>query len=158
MEQLKLTKEFKTFCIWNIVKSLYQKHQDPHMTERGIDASYNVSLYEKDAELLDTKHPSISSTDPSIKIKIDKSFFPFGLGVSLAQMKDISESFQTENVWVSGDGYDYQYGEYTSGHDSEVEIVVLLDNPTHLRSQFNEWKTKRDILKEEKKSTKKKTI
>lgn len=77
--------------------------------------------------------------DPfSIEVKFDSYNFTYD-GISLAKLNELSKAFNTEYIYVKGDGRDYQLGEFTSDHSSEIILTIIPKEPTLLLEEYNNW-------------------
>jgi len=94
--------------------------------------------------------------NPSIEVKMDMGAFN-QTGLSLKQMLGISKQYHTDEIWVAGDGNDWEMSEYTSGHDSELIIKINVGNPSLFLSEYQEWEKVKDlsIAQKKKKNLKK---
>ena len=98
-----------------------------------------------------TKEKFIES-DISLEFKLDAGSLQGGL--SFQQLKKLSNEFLTEKMWVSGDGNDWEYSEYTSGHDAEVILKIQVENKQDFISQYTQWSEKLEAHKAEQKKSK----
>ena len=61
-------------------------------------------------------------------------------GISLNSLLKISDSLNTELLFVSGDGHDYQISELTSSHDTEVILNIhFIGNKSKLLNDYKNW-------------------
>lgn len=68
-----------------------------------------------------------------------------GTGVSLKSLVKISKKLHSNFVFINGDGNDYQLGEFTSGHDSEVIIhIQFIGDKKALVKDYQDWYLKRE--------------
>lgn len=146
---MKLPK-FKEFLVSKLV----------HLVLDRDETSENKKLYAKDSEIhplnyeisknIDDKEniytwdnnnitESMVLTRPfSIEIKLDSYMFDHK-GVSFKTLQKLSTSFETEDIYVNGDGETYQLGEFTTDHSSEIIVTVHPKNPEKLLKQYAFW-------------------
>lgn len=146
---MKLPK-FKEFLVSKLVHMLLDKEE----------SNQNTKLYAKDSEI----HPlnyevnkniedkeniytwdnnnvtenMVLSRPFSLEIKLDSYMFN-SKGISFRTLTKISAAFETDEIYVNGDGDTYQLGEFTTDHSSEVIVTVCPKNPQKLLDQYNLW-------------------
>lgn len=154
---------------WNLLaKDLEFTINPKHITDRYNPVDTSISrdeyweLHKKAIEKLIKINTSLNEenfldSQACVKIKMDMN--QFNTGVSLKQLNGISKEYGSENVHVAGDGNDYSYSEYTSGHDSEIIITAEIGDPKLFLKQYNDWAVKKieslELKKQAKKSNKK---
>lgn len=150
-------KDFKKFCAWLAYRELFLY---PH-NQANFDENSDVNAMSKDTSLLvkgyidlkDINEDSLKSEELFLQFKFDDFLFNSNHGITLSQLLALSKSFGTEKISVSGDGYDYEYSEYTSGHDKEIIVTISLENKELLLKGYLDWYEKRDNLRQNNKKS-----
>lgn len=117
----------------------------PHSTREEMDM-YNAE-YKQKRNLVESlnKSPSLEDVQNgefSFVIRFDSCVI--GTGVSLKQLNKMSKKLHTDNIFINGDGNDYQLSEYTGGHDSEVILhFEFKGNKEQLVADYQKWYVER---------------
>lgn len=94
---------------------------------------------------------TVLNNDFCFSIKFDASFLT--PGISLQQILKISNTLHTDLIFISGDGNDYELGEYTSGHDAEIILNIhFLENKEELINDYKTWAKNKEIYLTDKKT------
>lgn len=155
---------FKKYLASKICTSIYDKEW----------STSDINLFNNDMSIIPTKviqakggdkiynWDSLVITDQmvekqefTIQMQFDTLSLP-NSSLSFKSLKKISESFNTEDISVSGDGNDYQLSEYTGGHDSEVKLYITPHNTKQLIEEYIVWNQAVETQKEAKKAEKSK--
>lgn len=113
----------------------------PYSTKEEM-VLYNAAYKEKRAVIESlNKSPKLEdviNSEFSFVIHFDSSMFT--TGISLKQLNKIAKKLYTDSIFINGDGSDYQLGEYTSGHDSEIILHILFKgNKEKLVADYQNW-------------------
>lgn len=138
---------FKQYLASKICTSIYNKEWNLN----------DINLFNNDMSIIPTKiiqakggdkiynwdkivitDQMVENQEFTIKMQFDTLALP-DASLSFKTLKKISESFNTEDISVSGDGNDYQLSEYTGGHDSEVKLSIKPHNAKQLIEEYIVW-------------------
>lgn len=156
---MKLPK-FKNFISNTIVNCLFDNFNIYEENLYAKDSTFEVSpinfnhsdktemdqfliVHKQLREKIDTLNKSpesdtIMNTDFSFIIHFDSHIVE--TGISLQNLIKISKNLHTDLLFINGDGNDYQLGEFTSGHDSEVILhVQFKGTKDKLIADYQQW-------------------
>lgn len=124
----------------------------PHATKEDMDSYKAAYKIKRDlVESLD-KSPNVEDVvngEFSFVIHFDSCML--GTGVSLKQLNKMAKKLHTDNIFVNGDGNDYQLGEYTGGHDSEIILhIEFKGNKEQLVADYQKWYVERQAYLQKK--------
>lgn len=124
----------------------------PLVVQRDASGSLTYNWHQKEID------ETMVLNDPfSIEIKFDSYNFNYD-GISLEKLNELGKAFNTQYIYVKGDGRDYQLGEFTSDHSSEIILTINPKEPHKLLEEYNQWlrglKDKSDKSLESKKTNK----
>lgn len=152
--------KFKEFICNNVIVNIFENQNIYEPTLFSNDSSFNVlpiQLSTKTKEEQDlyisvfkdqSKIISSLNNNPTEQIVLNNDFgfsihFDSSMinnGISLHSLLKISDSLHTELLFISGDGHDYQIGELTSSHESEVILNIhFIGNKDNLLNDYKKW-------------------
>lgn len=67
------------------------------------------------------------------------STITFNEGISLKKLNEISQKFYDAEIFISGDGHDYQLSEVTSDHSSEIILNIVISNKEAIFEEYTNW-------------------
>lgn len=95
---------------------------------------HNKNVYDMNSEV--TKEYLF---DLDFSLQASFSTVTFNEGISLKKLNEISHNFYEAEIFVSGDGHDYQLSEVTSDHSSEIILNIVINNKEAIFNEYMSW-------------------
>lgn len=152
--------KFKEFICNNVIVNIFDNQNIFEPTLFSNDSSFKMlpinlsTKTQEDKELFlsvfrdQSKIIESLNSNPTEQIVLNNDF-AFSIvfdgsmlnnGISLNSLLKISDSLNTELLFVSGDGHDYQISELTSSHDTEVILNIhFIGNKSKLLNDYKNW-------------------
>lgn len=95
---------------------------------------HNKNVYDMNSEV--TKEYLF---DLDFALQVSISTVTFNEGISLKKLNEISHNFYDAEIFLSGDGHDYELSEMTSDHSSEIILSLVINNKEAIFNEYTNW-------------------
>lgn len=138
--------QLKHFFAFQIIQGLeqYKTGYDEHdllaasnRLLREVSLIPNTGNPQKDSLFAQSRPDNTAQQIPyGVKIVFDDT------SLTLKELITIGQNLGSDDVTVSGDGYDYQFDEFSGDHENSLIVHVWLEDAQKVLTQYAQWHEK----------------